>query len=423
MNPAWITLIAGAGSALAVSCLCSLLEAALLSISPSQIAQLSRQNQRLGDLCRQLKLGVENSLAVILICNTAAHTIGAAVAGSAFSELFGARWLGVFSLAFTLVMVQYTEILPKTLGVRFNVGVMSGAAKPLFFMVIVFKPMIKLIHLINRPFERKYSGGPNAMEEIAALAALARTSEQISSRQERIINAVPQLSKRSAAQIMIPVEQISFLSTNQSLGDAISCSQTEFHTRYPVCESGDEDRVVGYVNFKEVVAVSHNNNSSRTLSDIVRPIHFAEANDPVSSLLELFMAQRCRMAIVRANTGRTLGLITLEDVLEELVGDLDDEFDPLPRTFYAINESSWVIGGGVSMTQLRRDTELQLPRRSEPVAMWFSRMVKHQLRIGETYQHGNAELCVRKIRRGRALEFTLKKLAIRVAEEEREEEK
>lgn len=404
-----ITLIISVSIALFISGLCSLLEAALLSITPSQLAQVRRHNPRVGDLCRQLKHGIENSIAVILICNTAAHTIGAAVAGSAFDNIFGSRWLGLFSLGFTLVMVQYTEILPKTLGVRFNAQVMKSAAYPLHILVIVLKPLIRLTHFINRPFERKYAGGPTTTEEISALAALARSSQQISSRQERIINAVPQLSKRTAAQIMIPVENISFLSTNQTLSDAINCTGTEFHTRYPVCESGDRDRVVGYVNFKEVVATFRSNTEKKTLTDILRPISFADPGESASALLERFVSQHCHMAIVRANTGRTLGLITLEDIVEELVGDLDDEFDPLPRTFYAPAEATWIVGGGISLTQVRRDTGLLLPRRSEPVAVWFSRMLKRQPRIGDLYRHGNVELCVRKVRRGRVLEFTVKR--------------
>ncbi len=103
--------------AIVVSFMCSLLESALLSLTPSQLADIATKNPKRGELCSRLKDDIEQSLAVILICNTAAHTIGAAIAGAEFSKLFGAGWLGLFTLAFTLAMVQYTEILPKTLEV------------------------------------------------------------------------------------------------------------------------------------------------------------------------------------------------------------------------------------------------------------------------------------------------------------------
>ena len=115
---AWILLVASMAMAITVSFMCSLLESALLSLTPSQLADITTKNPKQGELCSRLKDNIEQSLAVILICNTAAHTIGAAIAGAEFSKLFGAGWLGVFTLAFTLVMVQYTEILPKTLGVH-----------------------------------------------------------------------------------------------------------------------------------------------------------------------------------------------------------------------------------------------------------------------------------------------------------------
>ena len=105
-----------------LSHVCSLMEAALLSITPSQLAELRQKNPRIGQVCQSLKHDIDKPIAVILIVNTAAHTIGAAVAGGAVSATIGSKYMGLFSLAFTLLMVQYTEILPKTLGVRFTYG-------------------------------------------------------------------------------------------------------------------------------------------------------------------------------------------------------------------------------------------------------------------------------------------------------------
>ncbi len=406
-------LIVSVAGAMIISGLCSLLEAALLSLAPSQLAQMRQDNGKLGDRCAKLKREVEKPIAVILIVNTAAHTIGAAIAGSQFDTLFGKSWLWIFSLAFTLAMVQYTEILPKTLGVRFNVQVMKYAAKPLSVLVVIMSPMICLTHLINRPFERRRrQPGPSTADEISALAALARSSQQISSRQERIINAAPLLSQETAREVMLPVESISFMSDRQTLSDAINWTGRDFHTRYPVCDDGNPDKVLGYVNFKEVVARFRSGKEEAQLTDILRPIDFADADESASALLEKFVTQHCHMAIVQDRTGRTLGMVTLEDIVEELLGDLDDEFDPLPRTFYSPRDGVWVVGGGVAMTILGRDTCLALPKRSEPVSVWFARLLKHQPRVGDMYRTEQAEFMVRKVRRGRVLEFTLKRLAM-----------
>lgn len=127
--------------ALCVSFFCSLVEAALLSLTPSQVADLSSRHPGIGAIWRGFKANIERPITVILALNTAAHTIGAAVAGSQFDKLFGSRWIWLFSLLFTFAMLQHTEILPKTLGVYFNRSIALWIARPLSMVVNVFTPV------------------------------------------------------------------------------------------------------------------------------------------------------------------------------------------------------------------------------------------------------------------------------------------
>ena len=262
------------------------MEAALLSISPSQMAELRQKHSATGELVIALKREIDKPLAVILICNTAAHTIGAAVAGASFAELGYGKYMGAFSLVFTLLMVQYTELLPKTLGVRFNTSVMRVAARPLHIASIVLAPLIKLTKLINRPFEGRAPARPTPAEEISALAAMARSSQVISSRQERIIKMVPSLSEKTADQVMIALEDVSFLDADMTLDDAINATGNDFHTRYPLCIEGDRSRVPGYVNIKEIILAVQHGKEDMKVSDIMRPIAFANTDDSASKLLD-----------------------------------------------------------------------------------------------------------------------------------------
>ena len=413
MVTAWIMLGVSVLVAVSVSFLCSLLESALLSLTPSQLAEIRRKKGRRGELCWKLKQKIDRSLAVILIMNTAAHTIGAAVAGAEFSVLFGNAWLGVFTVIFTLVMVQYTEILPKTLGVHYNCRVMVLAARPLSVLSLILSPLIDLVHWINRPFERELPANqPTAASEIAALANLARRDQEISSQQEHILTATPKLSRRRADQIMVPVENISFISTCQTPEEALNCAHADFHTRYPVCEDGNRDKVVGYINFKELVATYRNNPERAALADIVRPIHVVTPEETAAELLESFAVRHVHLAIVRHAGGKTLGLITMEDIVEELIGDLDEEFDPLPRTFYSPKDGFWVIGGGVPLSLVSAETLLKLPAGGTTLSDWFCRKVRHRPKAGETLSYRNAEFYVRKIRRGRVLEFNVRRTGI-----------
>ena len=409
----WVILICSMLMALCVSFMCSLLESALLSLTPSQLADIRTKNPKRGDLCTRLKTDIERSLAVILICNTAAHTIGAAIAGAEFASLFGAGWLGFFTLIFTLLMVQYTEILPKTLGVYYNCRIIAVSAGTLVVMCVILAPIIKLVHLINRPFEIKKSDEqPSAAAEIAALASLARREQKISSQQEHILLATPKLSERQAHQLMVPAENISFISSEQTPADALNAAPADFHTRYPVCENGDRNKVVGYINFKELVATFRAHPERTSLRDIVRPIAFVAPDDTAANLLERFALQHIHLAVVRDTQGITRGLITMEDIIEELIGDLDDEFDPLPKTFYSPSEGFWVIGGGILVSMIASETPLTMPRSGLTLSDWFCRQLRRGPKVGDVLKYHNAEFYVRKIRRGRVLEFNVRRTGI-----------
>ncbi len=412
MNLNWIVFAVSVGSALVLSFICSLLEAALLSLTPSQLADIRRKHPTIGDVCSALKQRVDRSIAVILIANTAAHTIGASVGGAKFEQLCGSSYLWIFSISLTLIMVQYTEILPKTLGVRFNKQIIKLAAHPLQYLIYLLMPLIKITHFLNLPFEFKGQNTKSSTaEEISALAALARSSQLISSRQERIIRSVPELSKKTAREVMLPCENISMLPSSISVSEAIDRAAGDFHTRYPVCEAGDRDRVIGYINFKELVATNclRKDGGKHSINDLIRPIGFADPDDTAAKLLENVLTRHSHLVIIRdPDNGKTLGMVTQEDVIEEMLGDLDDEFDPLPRTLYSPSENLWIVGGGIPVSLLARETHMVLPNRREPLAVWFARELGRLPRVGDTLQKGDAEFFVRKLRRGRVFEFTVR---------------
>jgi putative hemolysin len=250
---------------LLVSGLCSLLEAILLSLTPSQIARVSEKRPRIGAIWQRFKANIQQPIGVILLINTTAHTMGASIAGAEFDALYGAEYVAAFSLVFTFVMLQFTEILPKTLGVRYNQRLAPAVARPLATLVTAFGPVLRVVHWINRPFEGRApraGSGATTVEEIASLAGMARLSKQIGHHEERIIRSASRLRELSARDVMIPVSQVAFLSSDQSLQDAFLAAHLEAHTRFPICEGGDPDAVLGFVNFKELVYSLHVNPST-----------------------------------------------------------------------------------------------------------------------------------------------------------------
>jgi putative hemolysin len=392
--------------ALSVSFLCSLMEAALLSLTPSQLAQISAVRPGIGAVWQRFKDNIEHPIAVILVLNTAAHTIGASVAGAEFDTLFGDNWILVFSLVFTYLMLQFTEILPKTLGVRYNRVVAVWSTRPLSVLIRVLKPFLVAIHWVNRPFEGKRARGESrtGVDELIALAGMARLADQITSHQERIIKGATRLSRLHVGDVMIPVQHVHFLSSSMDLPQALVAAHLEAHTRFPVREDNDADRVIGYVNFKEMVYFMRTNPNDASLAGIIRPLHHAAPEDSAADLLRLFIEQHVHIALVRDPQGRTLGIVALEDLVEELVGEIEDEFDRLPRLLHALSGGTWMVGGGVTMAEVgaRLDLTLEPPR--ETMSAWIAQRVATPAKPGDVVREHGITFTVRRVRRGRVFE-------------------
>lgn len=397
--------------ALAVSALCSLLEAILLSLTPGQVADLTRQHPRIGGIWQQFKTQIDRPIAVILVVNTAAHTIGATLAGAQFETAFGPGGLIWFSILFTYLMLQFTEILPKTLGVQHNRRLAPLIAYPLAWLVRVFRPVLFLIHLVNRPFGRKGTAGKDvSLEEITTLASMARISNLISPDQERIIRGTSDLSEKTAADLMIPAEQVTFISTKQNLMEAILTAHADPHTRFPIIEGDNRNRVLGYVNFKEMIYHARTNPHDSSLLGIIRPVHFVKPEQPANRMLRAFVGRHEHMAIVKGDNDETLGLVTLEDIVEELVGELEDEFDRLPRMFHPLRGGIWMVGGGVPAREVSERLKVDLPDPKGTLSSWLIEKMGRVPKANEVHRLDGCEFVIRRTRRGKVFEASVRVL-------------
>ena len=311
-------LIVSIAVAMSVSFLCSVMEAALLSITPSKIALIAEKRPRIGSICRRFKEDIEKPIAVILILNTAAHTFGAAIAGAQFDKLFGSSYIWLFSLIFTVLMVQYTEILPKTLGVRFNRHGIAGTANTLRVLVWLLSPVIALVHLINRPFEpaenKSEEENDETIREIGALAAHARETHQLSSTQEQIIRNAPELADQVVTELMTPMDKIRMLSDTMSRDEVLSRIAQERHSRYPVCRNGNPGEIVGSLTARDLLF------HTGEWRQLIRPVHYVNSGVSLLELLENVDGLDSRLLLVRDSGNRIAGMLTSNDILLHLAG-------------------------------------------------------------------------------------------------------
>lgn len=335
---------------MSISFLCSIMEACTLSISTADIAKMSEKKPKTGKIWENFKKDIEKPISVILIINTLAHTIGAAISGAQFDKVFGSDMIAVFSLAYSFAMIQWTEILPKTLGVTYKRVIAAATAVPLKTLVIIFTPFIKLIHLLNKPFESSKSRqkSDDLIDDISVLARFASMNNKITKHQASILSGTLRLQAMCVNEIMVKKDEIKMLTTDMSLTDALIVAHIHHHTRFPLSIK-ERGEVIGYVNFKDIVAALQLNKENPTLIGICRPITYIEENEKLHSALTKLTKGYQHIALVQNKTGKVVGFITLEDVIEEILGEINDEYDKMPDHIFNITPKRFLIGGGTKI--------------------------------------------------------------------------
>jgi putative hemolysin len=290
---------------------------------------------------------------------------------------------------------------------------LAVSAWPLVWLIE--KPVV----LIMRWGERRWRPGVPAhgkseaaeLQELRAVAALARTLKLIGAREENIILSAMRLSSRYVRESMLPAEYIGMLAADSSLEEALVAGHLDLHTRFPVTErAGDPQAIVGYVNFKDIVACMRVAGHKPSLRSVVRPIPSVRDDLALSTCLEQLIREHTHIALVRDRSEKIVGMITLEDVIEELVGDIQDEFDRMPGHVKA-SGPSWVVGGGVPLSRIKELTGVALA--GEPGAApktldeWVTARLGRPVRGGDVVTQGGVTVIVRSVRRQRVHEAQL----------------
>ncbi len=199
------------------------------------------------------------------------------------------------------------------------------------------------------------------------------------------------------------------LHLNDSLMDSLVAAHLDLHTRFPVCEQkGDPQSIVGYVTFKDIVTTLKLNPQEPSIRGILREVPGFQEETPISTALERLLREHSHIALVRDLAGRVTGLITLEDIVEELVGDIQDEHDLLPVHVIRAG-NGWLIGGGATLTRIRNLTGVELTPSSgsHNLSAWIIERLGTIPSGSEMVREGDLRVLVRKVRRQRVLEAGL----------------
>ncbi|MEM7501651.1 MAG: hemolysin family protein [Pseudomonadota bacterium] len=348
-----LLLITAIGVVLIVSFLCSIFESVLLSVTRPQIELLGRNRPRAGALLTEFKSNIDVPIAAILILNTAAHTVGASVAGASYANVFGPSSLWAFTIAFTIAVLLFTEIIPKTLGVTYVSALAAPVAHGIRWLTVVLKPLIALSERISRALRRDAEVPVTSIEEIRLLASLGRNTGVVGPRTAGMIVGATHLSNLSAGDVMLPREEVRFLSAGMDREDILTTIRETGHSRFPYSPTGELDDVAGVILVKELLYwLLIHDNAAIDWEAVSQEALIVPESSPLPQLLRTFQNSRRHLAIVVDEYGDVQGIATMEDVLEEIVGDILDESDRPARDIIERKDGSLFVQAAVDLRKL-----------------------------------------------------------------------
>jgi CBS domain containing-hemolysin-like protein len=317
-----------AGTSLLVSFFCSLFEACLYSVSRSRVETLSRSGDRRGKVLARLRSRIDEAIAAVLILNTVSNTVGAAWIGALVAKRYGDALVGVCSGVFTACVLFLAEIAPKSIGVRFANALAPAVAMPLQAIVWALWPLVRLCVLFTRLWGRNAHISHGTVEDIISLAQLVERQGTIQPHEAQWVTNALRLDELTAYDLMTPNPVVARVPDSMRLRDtAVNADHWRF-SRLPVCRSEDPDDIVGVVHRRKVFDALAQDKFDLTMRDLMEKPVFVPETMPAHNLLDDFLKKRRHLFCVKDEAGAFTGVVTLEDVLESLIGrEIVDETD------------------------------------------------------------------------------------------------
>ena len=419
---------------LALNALFAAYELALASVRIDRLKHLAEQRKRGAATAVRMKNRMEGSLAVVQLGITLVGAIAAAVGGASAEEDLGPfleqalalppYWADVMAIALIVlplsaITIIAGELIPKVLAIKNAEFVCTLLSPAMWIFTLFVYPAVWIFEWTTKLFvalvERVLPSRPDeraaGLHELRAQVNLLRTSQVIGMQEERIILQASRLSTVQVQDIMLDVEDMVMVIADAPLSENLVIAHMDLHTRFPVtARRGDPQAIIGYVTFKDMVLLAKTHPGNPVIREIVRQLTSLPAEAPLSDALRRMIADHQHLALVRGDKGLVVGMITQEDIFEELVGDIQDEFDRLPKHVSPAGHQL-VVGGGVSLAQLRRAMNReQLASSMPPTATlndWLNHGREDPLKGGDMVVLDGVWAQVRKVRRRRITEALL----------------
>jgi CBS domain containing-hemolysin-like protein len=329
-----IKMLVYAGIALLFSFLCSVAEAVMLSISPSFVAHLEQQGKPAAKRIKKLKGNIDQSLAAILTLNTIAHTLGAGGAGAEAAAYFGDQYVGISMAVLTLLILFLSEIVPKTIGALYWRKLAGPTAWFVQLLIWVLYPLIWISERLTRLITRGKSVHTFSRDEFTALVDVGVEKGKIQVGESRVLKNLFQLPELHAEDVMTPRTVVFALQENLTLNEVMEEHPEIPFSRIPIYGENRDD-ITGFVLKTDLLIEKLNGHGEKTLKDIKREIFVVQETASLEQVSEQLLEHKLHMLVVLDEYGGLAGVVTLEDVVETLMGieivDEADQIDDLRR--------------------------------------------------------------------------------------------
>ncbi|TQN43842.1 CBS domain containing-hemolysin-like protein [Blastococcus colisei] len=313
------------------------MEAALQRVSKARVEEMRRDGVKRADGLEEVVLERARHVALLLLLRIVCEMFAAVLVALFFFDLWDSTWQAVFGAAGTMIVVSYVlvGVGPRTLGRQHSYGVALATAGVVKLLGRILGPVATLLILIGNALTpgRGFRDGPFSSEvELRELVDMAEERGVVESGERNMIHSVFELGDTIAREVMVPRTDVVWIERTKTVRQALALALRSGFSRIPVIGENVDD-VVGVVYLKDLVRRSQNSNDSRgpRVEELMRPPTFVPESKPVDELLRDMQAARVHIAIVVDEYGGFAGLLTIEDILEEIVGEIADEHDAFQR--------------------------------------------------------------------------------------------
>lgn len=392
-------------------------ETAYTAISRARLRQLKEEGVKKAERLEKLTSHPPRLLSAILLGNNLVNILAASAATNIAVQTYGDIGVGIATGLLTFIILIFGEITPKTFAVR-NPERFALATFWLFYpLYLVFYPLSRIFVVIANVTIRLFGQqgikeGPFlTAEELKTLVVLGEEEGVIEEEEKRMIHSILEFGDTTVKEVMVPRTEMTCLDSEQTLAEALDVAREKGFSRIPVYE-GNIDNIVGILYVKDMLNFITMGKLDLKVKDLMREPYFVPETKRVDDLLREFQKNKIHMAIVIDEYGGTSGLVTLEDILEEIVGEIFDEYDFMEEArIDQISENEWVIDGRVDIDAVEELFGFESEQEeTETLGGFVSSLIGHFPKPGERCTYEGYEFIVEEVKNRRVGRVRVRKL-------------